>query len=195
VKKLTRIAASTALLLGLGSPGIVAATQGTIDTTGPGSVNQVNSTHNMDLDLENSNDVSASADVDQDATSGDAEVTTVTTAGNIETGSTDNSSMVRGSVDLKNSASADVAAALGNGNSPLTGSIKLTGPNSNNQVNDTTNTNVTVENENSVDISSSVDQDASSGEATVSNATTVGNVKTGSSSNSSTTTFDIKLAN
>ena len=66
--------------------------EGTIDTTGPGSSNEIIFNNNHSVTVRNDTDVDFNSDVNQNATSGNASVSNNTNGGSASTGNASNSS-------------------------------------------------------------------------------------------------------
>jgi hypothetical protein len=188
-----KVAGVSALSLGLvvGLAGFAGASSGTIGTTGPDSNNQVTHDSEVDLDYENDNEVNLSNHNKQYASSGEVEVEHNTTGGDARSGSAANANSVSATVEVKNS---QVAAPTSGGGSN-SGSINNTGPDSNNQVKFESDTEVRVDNENDVRITNTNHQSSHSGDAEVSDNTTGGDATSGNASNTSSSSFTVRVSN
>jgi len=197
MKKLARIAATASLVIGLGAPGIVAASTGSIDTTGPDSSNAVNVNEESTREVENNNNVSASLSTNQSSDSGAVDVTRNTTSdGDAESGEAMNESSVSGSVSIDNgNGSMGSMGSMGSGAADFDGSIENTGPDSDNEVNYNHESEMTVTNNNSVNFSNSVNQSGTSGDVKVSRNTTAGGAMSGAVHNSSNSEFTFEITN
>lgn len=196
MKKLLGLAAAVLVSVGL-TGGIVAASSGSIDTTGPDSSNEVKVNNKSDIDLDNDTRVSANIEAEQDAESGDAKVWHNTTGGDAESGDAENQNDVEASLEVDNSGSSAAALACGcaNGSGNFTGSIERTGPDSWNKVEARNESRVNVNNNTTVTYTNSTTQNAKTGDATVAGNTTGGNATTGSASNSSSSSFSLSVKN
>lgn len=184
------------LALVVGVAGFAGATSGTIGTTGANSDNKISSKTTVDTDVSNHNNLDLSNMTHQYASSGESQVKYNTTGGNATSGSASNSNGVNASVSVDNShAAASVTVPAGDGSGSGSASINNTGYNSNNQVTSETKTNVDITNHNDVDIHNSVDQMAKSGEAEVMYNTTGGSATSGDVSNTTTSSFDVRVSN
>lgn len=195
--RLMKAAGAGVLSLGLvfGLAGLAGATTGTIGTTGPDSDNEIREEVDVELEFENDNDIDVELKTKQRASSGDAEVDGNTTGGDAETGDAENASMVDGEIVIDNSSAASAyadAAAPSGGNEAT---IDTTGPDSENEIKFESKVEVEVENDNDVNIENKVYQSARSGEAEVEHNTTGGSAVTGSASNSSSTSFSVRVTN
>ncbi len=193
-----KLAGAGTLSLGLvfGMAGFAGAMNGTIDTTGPDSNNQVTHDSRTDLDFENDTDLDLENTSEQEATSGDAEATHSTNAGDAMTGSAMNDNTVSADIMVENSSS------VGHGwfggaseTSSFEATIENTGPDSNNQVTHTSSTDVEVDNNTNIDIDNDVEQSARSGDAEVSGNTNGGSAESGSVSNTSSSSFMVHVTN
>jgi len=145
--------------------------------TGPNSINEniVNADQSINLDITNNSRVTDS--VALDLNTGNNEVSTNTTVGNVTTGDItgavrfDNvGSRMVSFLNLGNAGNSDVTASLGNG---------TTGPNSVNENDLSANSTVNVAIENQTDVVNAFAATAQTGNNEVSTNTTVGNVRTG----------------
>jgi len=182
------------LALVVGVAGFAGASSGTIGTTGPYSDNEIRHDSDVDIDVDNDNDVDLENRTDQRASSGDAEVKYNTEGGDATTGDAMNDSSVEATVEIDNSGSAGawdgVASPQNN-----SGSINNTGPYSDNKVKFESDVDVDINNDNDVDIDNDVDQHAYSGDAEVRTNTTGGSATSGSVSNTSSSSFTVRITN
>lgn len=187
----------TSLGLVVGLAGFAGATSGSNTTTGPDSYNVVKQKIRSRLEVNNHNNVHVSNTNHQTASTGDAEATHNTTAGDAMSGNAGNDNSLHGSVSVSNSGAGSAAAAAMNmpQSSSFTGSNTNTGPDSTNIVKSSTSTNVEVNNHNDISVSNSNTQSAYSGDATVSHNTTGGSAVTGDATNSNSTTLDLSVSN
>ena len=190
-----KIAGASTLSLGLvlGIAGYAGAQSGMIDTTGPNSENEISHEVRTDIDYRNDNDIDLENTTEQEASSGDAEVTSNTTGGSAMTGSAMNDSNVAATIMVQNTAPA-MGGGTGGAQS-FDGSIENTGPSSDNTVTYEVATDIQVNNDNNIDINNDVNQSATSGSATVSGNTTGGNAVSGNVSNTSSSSFTVHVAN
>lgn len=195
MKKLARAAATAAFVLGLGGPGIVAASTGSIDTTGPDSNNSVDINNDANYEATNNNTVSASVGTSQTAHSGEVDVHRNTTSdGDAMSGEAMNENNVSASVSVDNGGNGGWDLGdLGSGDHE--GMIENTGPDSDNEITFDNNLDVTVTNNNNINVSNSVNQTATSGDVNVSRNTTAGGASSGDVSNTSTTEFMFEISN
>ena len=193
-KKLGAAVLSLGLVVGLS--GFAGATTGTIDTTGPDSVNKIHSESSQRVDIDNDNDLSVRNDNSQKAWSGEAEVRDNTTGGDATSGDASNMNAFDASVSVDNSGSVGAAMAAGAGGAgDNSASIDNTGPDSYNTVTFENRSNVDINNDNDLYVSNHNYQTASTGDATVRHNTTGGDATTGSASNENTTTVRFDVTN
>lgn len=197
--ELKKIAGVSLLSMGLvvGVAGFAGATTGTITNTGYDSTNEVEHKTSTNVDVDNDNEIKLRNDNEQRAWSGDSVVKFNTTGGGAMTGSASNANAVAGTVEINN---AGATAAAGNwagksDASSSTGHISNTGADSRNQVKYEHRTDVDVNNTNDVYISNSNEQTAKSGDAAVLYNTTGGSASTGSVSNTSSSSFTVRVTN
>lgn len=194
IKKLAGVGTlSVGLVLGLS--GFAGALDGTIDTTGPDSTNEIKYDADVDFDHDNNNTLDLTNETNQDAASGDAKAKHSTTAGDAETGEAMNENSVSADIVVENSSSTAWSGGGLVGAHDVTATIENTGPNSDNTVDYDYDLDVDTENNNNVNISNQTNQTATSGDAEVSNNTTGGNAVSGSASNTSSSTFSIHISN
>ena len=193
-KKLGAAVLSLGLVVGLS--GFAGATTGTIDTTGPDSVNKIHSESSQRVDIDNDNDLSVRNDNSQKAWSGEAEVEDNTTGGDATSGDASNMNSFDADVSVDNSGSVGAAMAAGAGGAgDNSASIDNTGPDSYNTVTFENRSNVDIDNDNDLYVSNHNYQTASTGDATVEHNTTGGDATTGSASNENTTTVRFDVTN
>lgn len=185
------------LSLGLvvGLAGFAGASSGTIGTTGPDSNNEVTHDSNVDMDFDNRNDLNLDNNSDQWASSGEVEVEGNTTGGDAETGSASNANSVSATVEFDNSQAASSFDGAMGGSGSNSGTINNTGPDSNNEVRYESRVDVNVDNNNDVRIDNDVDQSSRSGDAEVRNNTTGGSATSGNVSNTSSSSFTVRITN
>ncbi len=193
MKKTLRLAAISVMALSF-TTGVAAASSGTIGTTGPDSYNSIRHESSTERRVENRNDVDVENDNPQDARSGRARVSNNTTGGNASSGDATNDSLLRATIRLNNSGSAD-AAVSGLSGTNNTASINNTGPDSYNRVSFENRSRVNIENDNDVQVRNDNEQNATSGSARVSGNTTGGSATSGNASNISTTETVIEITN
>ena len=195
MKKLLRILAAAGLGLSL-TTGFVAAETGTIDTTGPESVNDILFENKTEVELENKTEVEAQAEADQEASSGDTKVAYNTSGGSAHSGDADNENEVEADVEIDNSGSSALALENACGcDDENEASIEYTGPYSENYVYFENKHEVEVENKTDVDFESDVEQRAYTGDASVYKNTTGGDAVSGNASNTNSTVFTLNVTN
>lgn len=169
---------------------------GSIHTTGPDSTNKIKSKSEVNVDYTNDNDLNLRNEAEQNASSGEAEAEHNTTAGNATSGSAMNANTVSANITVDNDSAAAWAASV---SAPATqnfdASIENTGPDSTNIVRAKSETNVSVENNNDICLTNEVSQSAHSGEAEVEGNTTGGNATSGNVSNTSSSSFTVRVSN
>ena len=101
MKKLLKILSAAMVSAGL-TTGFAAAQTGSIDTTGPDSINTITATQNNDADIDVDNDVDVDNDNDQDADSGNATVSGNTTGGDATSGDATNENTFENTVAIEN---------------------------------------------------------------------------------------------
>lgn len=182
------------LALVVGVAGFAGASSGTIGTTGPYSDNEISHESEVDIEVDNDNDVDLESRTEQRASSGDAEVKYNTEGGDATTGDAMNDHSVDATVEIDNSGSAGawdgVASPQNN-----SGSINNTGPYSDNEVEFESEVKIDVDNDNDVDIENKVEQSAYSGDAEVKYNTEGGSATSGSVSNTSSSSFTVRITN
>jgi hypothetical protein len=196
--EIKRLAGAGVLSLGLvvGVAGFAGASSGTIGNTGYQSLNEINHESSTNVGVNNDNNVDLLNENLQRAYSGDAVVELTANGGNAMTGSASNANMVAGTVEIDNShAAAAVSGATGATAGSNDGSVWNTGANSQNQVNFEHSTNVGVTNTNDVSIENSNYQSARSGDAEVRYNVNGGSATTGNVSNTSSSTFTVRVTN
>ncbi len=194
-----KLAGAGVLSVGLvfGMAGFAGALNGTIDTTGPNSENEIEYESEVELDIENKNDLDLNNSSSQSAQSGETTVRYNTTGGSAMSGDADNSNSVSATVMYDNSGSAAAVsdAVSWGGAGDVEATIENTGPRSENEVEIEHEVEVDIENRNYVDINNTVEQSAESGEATVRFNTTGGDATSGSVSNTSSSSFNVSITN
>lgn len=194
--KTKKIVSASLMSLGMvvGLAGYAGAQMGSIDTTGPDSVNVVKEKTSSRVRVKNTNNLSASNVNDQSSRTGKAGVYHNTTGGDARTGAASNANSLSISATVDNSASsaAKLAPAPANNNSAT---IENTGPDSKNIVKISNESSFRVTNENNVSVSNTNSQTATSGKATVAGNTTGGDAVSGNASNTSATTMTFKISN
>lgn len=195
--KFKKAVSASVLSLGLvvGLAGFAGATSGTIGTTGPDSTNEVKSTSNTEMKVDNNNDLRLSNTNHQQASSGKTEVEGNTTGGSATSGDGANNNAVDAMVEIDNSQAVASLADIGTGGGSNTGSITNTGPDSVNKVNFENKVKVNVDNDNNISICNTNDQVAKSGEAEVEHNTTGGDATSGSVTNTSSSSFTVRVTN
>ena len=191
-KQLVRAAATTVLGISL-TTGFAAAD---INTTGPQSSNNTNTSLSSKEEVRNNNNVRVHSDGYQRANSGNAVVTNSTNAGSASTGVADNFRSV--DVDARVSNTAASSSALSHSMTlPAagTGNISNTGPNSSNNINYSAKLETKVTNDNDIKVHSYSSQTADSGDAIVSNNTNGGSASTGDAINTSTERYTFSISN
>jgi len=195
--KFKKAVSASVLSLGLvvGLAGFAGATSGTIGTTGPDSTNEVKSTSSTEMKVDNNNDLRLSNKNHQQASSGKTEVEGNTTGGSATSGDGANNNAVDAMVEIDNSQAVASLADIGTGGGSNTGSITNTGPDSVNKVNFENKVKVNVDNDNNISICNTNDQVAKSGEAEVEHNTTGGDATSGSVTNTSSSSFTVRVTN
>jgi len=195
--KLKKTLGAGVLSLGLvvGLAGFAGAASGTIGTTGPNSNNEISHESDMDWDVRNDNDLDLGNTNNQAAVSGEVTARGNTTAGDAHSGDAANSNAVEATVEFDNSGAAAGLGAVATPSGSDSASIENTGPRSNNEVTYESNVDVSVDNDNTVDITNTNTQSAASGSATVRGNTTGGNAMSGSVSNTSSSSFNVRVTN
>lgn len=193
--KFIRVSAMAVTSLGLvaGLAGVAGASAGVINTTGPDSSNKVVSVSKSHTHVNNNNHITLASENSQGASSGDAKVRDNTTGGDAKTGSASNSAALAVSLSVSNGSSMgmDTADPSVSGD----GTIKNTGPDSDNKIVTVSKVSTDVNNNNCITISTSNEQEATSGDAKVSHNTTGGDATSGNASNTSTGSFTIDIQN
>ena len=198
-----KLAGTSLLSLGLvvGVAGFAGASSGTIGTTGAESNNKIKHETSTEWNVDNNTDVDLKNKTRQEASSGDVEAKSNTTAGNATTGSASNGNTTNGTVEVDNSQASSGASGLmgssgsGSGGSSNSGSISNTGYASENQVETTNRMDVDINNDTNVDIYNTTEQSAASGNAQVQYNTTGGSAVTGNASNTSSSSFTVRVTN
>ena len=195
--KLKKAVGAGVLSLGLvvGLAGFAGAATGTIGTTGPGSDNEISNESRTELDIDNDNDVRFNNKNHQYASSGDAEVKGNTTGGDATTGDSENDNSVDATIEIDNSQSAGAFDGVGSGGGSVSASIENTGPKSDNTVKSENKVDIDVNNDNNIHVYNTNDQVAKSGDAEVRYNTTGGDATSGSVTNTSSSTFTVRVTN
>lgn len=184
--------ASLGLVVGMAGGFAGATTAGTIDTTGPGSENEIKYSNTSEVNVENENDITATNHNHQNASTAEAEVEHNTTGGSAKSGNASNVNSFSASATISNAGSGAIPA--GNGGT-LTGSIENTGPYSENEIDASISSEVEIENNNDLSVVNTNCQTATSGSAEVSRNTTGGDATSGNASNTSTTSATFTVSN
>jgi len=195
--KIKKAVGTSVLSLGLvvGLAGFAGATSGSIGNTGPDSTNKVEYKDSSHVDVDNNNSLGLNNSNSQSASSGDASAKHNTTAGDAMSGDAMNDNSVDATVEVDNSSAGSAALAGNTGSGDLNATIDTTGPDSYNKVEYSNKSTVDVTNNNNVNVSNSNSQSASSGNAKVYDNTTGGSATSGSVSNTSSSTFTIRVTN
>lgn len=195
--KLKKTIGAGVLSLGLvvGLAGFAGAASGTIGTTGPDSHNEIMSESHYELDVENDNDIKLDNKNHQDASSGYTEVSDNTTGGDATSGDGANDNSVDAMIEIDNSQSAGVLNGVGSGSEHNTGSISNTGPDSENEIKFENKVEIDVDNDNNIRVYNNNHQVAESGAAVVKHNTTGGDATSGSVTNTSSSTFTVRVTN
>lgn len=172
-----------------------AAPNSSISHTGPDSSNIVRNIDRQNVKVKNTNHLGVHNSNSQYASTGDAETTHNTTGGGAMTGDASNSTTLRASVAVDNSASSAALMGTQSNSNGGTSTINTTGPDSVNKVTTVTTSNVDVQNNNDLYVSNYNHQAAISGDATVSDNTTGGSAVTGDAMNTSATTVTFDVSN
>lgn len=185
------------LSLGLvvGLAGFAGASSGTIGTTGPDSENEVTHESDVDMDFDNRNDLNLDNRNDQYASSGEAEVEDNTTGKDAKSGNASNGNAVSATIQFDNSQTASSFDGAAGGSGSNSGTINNTGPDSENKVEFESRVDVDVDNDNDVRIDNDNDQTARSGDAEVRHNTTGGGATSGNVSNTSSSSFTVRITN
>lgn len=196
----TIAAVATSLGMVVGFAALAGATpMSTIDTTGPDSINKVQNSAWVDIDVTNHNNLSARNDNHQSAWTGDAKVTGNTRGGSALSGDATNHTSFHASATVNNSGASGALKSVLCGCEALGGSgsssISNTGPDSYNKISNKTNVNVDVNNTNTIKVTNNNTQTATSGDATVTHNTTGGSATTGNASNTSNTSATFNVTN
>lgn len=186
----TASVASLGLVVGLAS--FAGAASGTIDTTGPDSVNKIRHVTRNHTRVENRNNVSATNSNDQEARSGNATTRHNTRAGDARTGNASNANSLNASMTVENRMP---TTNTNSGSSNSSATIRETGPDSYNSVKTVTKNTVNVTNDNNLTVSNDNYQSAHSGDATVEDNTRGGSAMSGNASNTNSTTMTFRVSN
>lgn len=196
--KLKKAVGASVLSLGLvvGLAGFAGATSGTIGTTGPKSHNEISNKTHTDVKVSNDNDIRFSNKNHQYASSGKTQVKGNTTGGSATSGDSANQNTLNATVEVDNSGAAGVVdSVLGSGSEGGQASINNTGPDSQNKITSENNVKVNMNNDNDIHVTNNNDQVAKSGSAEVSHNTTGGDATSGSATNTSSSTFTVRVTN
>ena len=195
--KLKKAVGAGVLSLGLvvGLAGFAGAASGTIGTTGPDSHNEVMSEYHHEVDVENDNDIKLDNKNKQHASSGSTEVRDNTTGGDATSGDGANDNSVDAMIEIDNSQTAGALAGVGSGTEHNTGSINNTGPDSMNKIKFESQVELNVNNDNNINVYNNNNQVAESGDAVVRHNTTGGDATSGSVTNTSSSTFTVRVTN
>lgn len=194
-KDIKKAAGAGLLSLGLvvGLAGFAGAAS--IGTTGPDSDNEITYESDVEYDFENRNDVELDNDNEQRAYSGEVEVEGNTEGGDAESGNASNANSLSATIELDNSQASTAWGGTGMGSGDVDATIDTTGPDSNNEVRYENRMEVNVDNDNDINIDNNNEQSARSGDAEVRNNTTGGSATSGNVSNTSTSSFTVRVTN
>lgn len=195
--KIKKAAGVSMLSLGLvvGLAGFAGATSGSIGDTGPDSTNKVEYKDDSRVEVRNNNILGLTNTNGQGASSGSTSATHNTTAGSVRSGDASNDNSVDAMIEIDNASAGPAALTNGQNGGDLDATIDTTGPDSYNKVEYTNRSSVHVTNDNNVMVTNTNSQSASTGTAVVSDNTTGGNATTGSASNTSSSSFTIRVTN
>jgi hypothetical protein len=177
-----------------GMTGLVGATSGTIETTGPDSINEIEEHVSREVEVENDNDLRVNNMNIQRAETGEAEVEDNTTAEDVGTGGAANTAGLMVDVEIANEGSG-IGEMVLDPEVANEGGIETTGPESHNEVEFSSRTEIEIENENDLHINTFNTQTAVSGDAEVEDNTTAGNAITGDASNDSSVSMSFTITN
>lgn len=194
MRKLVRLAGLSVMALSL-TTGVVAASSGSIGTTGPNSVNRIEYRNRNNVNATNNNRVGVANASLQLARSGNARATHNTTAGDASTGNVKNDNLSRTTVRVNNSSSSAEALRNNCGCSDDDASIDKTGPNSTNVIKFQNQNSTNVTNNNEVGVLNLSVQAAQSGNAKVHGNTEGGSATSGNVSNINTAETTIEITN
>lgn len=194
--KIKKTISAGLISLGLvaGMTGLVGATSGTIETTGPDSINKIEEHISREVEVENDNDLRVNNMNLQRAETGEAEVEDNTTAEGVGTGSAANAADLTVEVEIAN-ASSGIDEMIPDTEVSNDGGIETTGPESRNEVEFSSRTEIEIENENDLHINTFNAQTAISGDAEVEDNTTAGDAITGDASNDSSVSMSFTVTN
>lgn len=193
-----KIAGVGVVSLGLvvGVSGFAGASSGTIGTTGPDSINKVTHKSNVDMKVKNNNKLNLENTNHQHAGSGEVKVKGNTTGGAAKSGNAANANAVSATVEYNNAkAAAELKPVVNGAAVNNSASITNTGPDSVNKVKYESNMNVDIKNDNNVMIENKSMQTAHSGDAEVRHNTTGGDATSGNVSNTSSSSFTVRITN
>jgi hypothetical protein len=194
MKKILRVMAIVVLALSLGTAAASAQT-GTIDNTGPDSVNKIKFSNRHDTDLNNRTKIRVRNDNPQVAQSGDVSVNHNTTGGGAASGAAANDGLLRVAGAVDNTGSSAAALANGEGEGDPEGTVTNTGPDSINKIKFENKNYVDVANKTRIDVRNNNDQYAKSGDVCVEDNTTAGDATSGDASNISTVDLNFTVTN
>lgn len=194
--KIKRTISAGLISLGLvaGMTGLVGATSGTIETTGPDSTNEIEDHISQEVEVKNDNDLRINNMNLQRAETGEVEAEHNTTADDAETGSAENATSLEVDVEIDNGGSG-IGVAIVDPETSNEGGIETTGPESHNEVEFSSKTEIEIKNENDLHINTFNAQTAISGDAEVEQNTTAGDAVTGDASNDSSVSMSFTIAN
>jgi hypothetical protein len=195
--KLKKAVGAGVLSLGVvvGLAGFAGATSGTIGTTGPSSENKITHESSTELDIDNDNDIKLSNNNDQYASSGDTKVYGNTSGGSTTSGDGANHNSMDAMIEVDNSQTAGALEGIGSGSTSGSASINNTGPDSENEVKYESRVVVDVDNDNNIHVYNTNNQVANSGDAEVTHNTSGGSATSGSVTNTSSSTFTVRVTN
>lgn len=195
--KLKKTIGAGVLSLGLvvGLAGFAGAASGTIGTTGPDSENEIMSESHYELDVDNDNDIKLDNKNKQHASSGYTEVRDNTTGGDATSGDGANDNSVDAMIEIDNSQTVGALEGVGSGGDNNTGSISNTGPDSENKIKFESKVELDVDNDNNINVYNNNNQVAESGDAAVRHNTTGGDATSGSVTNTSSSSFTVRVTN
>lgn len=194
--KIIKTISAGLISLGLvaGMTGLVGATSGTIETTGPDSVNEVEEHVSREVEVRNDNDLSVNNMNLQRSETGEAEVKDNTTAEDVGTGSAANATDLTVDVEIANEGSG-IGEMVLDPEVSNDGGIETTGPESHNEVEFNSKTEIEIKNDNDLHINTFNAQTAISGDAEVKDNTTAGDAITGDASNDSSVSMSFMITN
>ena len=176
-----------------GFTGLAAA--GSINDTGPDSLDTINTSVHNSLNLRNTNRINLTNRNWQGAITGSATVRHNTNAGDATSGDAMNDNSSNFSVNASNSGPTLGDPSGGMDMSVGDNSINDTGPSSANRITTTVSNRLTENNTNNVSVNNSNSQSATTGNATVSGNTNGGSATSGDASNSNSTSATVAASN